>query len=220
MQKITTKLFLSLLLICSSAAFAADSKSTSQAPWNRKAIVETLQNGGNILVIRHERTEFPSRSDDYSKAPDDCRAQRNLSVAGVAGALETGVLLQALNIKVDRVVSSPMCRCTETARYMFGANYEADNRLLHPNVKGKRNREVANEEFKQVLQQIAPGLPNTNIALIGHGGIIRNGTGLALSEGEVGVIKLDKDGNVTIIGQFVGSDLAPTARKALSKVKN
>lgn len=217
MQKNITLLFLSLLLVCSSAAFAADFQKEQKLPWDRKALIEKLQNGGYVLLIRHERTEVPSRSDDYSKASSDCRAQRNLSVAGASGAQETGVVLRALKIKVGRVISSPMCRCSETARYMFGVNYEIDTRLMHEDSNGERNLEVATKEFTELLKQIAPGLAKTNIALVSHGGTILSTTGLALSEGEVGVIRLDKEGNVTIVDQFLGSNLSFLAREALQQ---
>lgn len=215
MQKITSQILLSVLLILTPMALTAGSNGDKQLPWDRKALVEKLQKGGYVLVIRHERTEVPSRDDDYSKASNDCRAQRNLSVSGSAGAQETGVVLRALEIKVGRVISSPMCRSAETARYMFGVDYDVDTRLMHEDPKGKRNIDVATKEFKEVLKQVAPGLPKSNIALVSHGGTIIAATGLALSEGEIGVIQLDNEGNVTIVDQFLGSNLSFYAREAL-----
>lgn len=213
----SVKLCLLLLCMLGEYCYAAGVSNSAKPPWERKALIEALQKGGYILLIRHERTELPSREDDYSQASNDCRAQRNLSLAGIAGAQETGAVLRALNIKVDRVISSPMCRCAETARYMFGVNYDFDPRLMHENPKGKRNNEVAKKEFKSVLKDIAPGLPKSNIALVSHGGNILNASGLGLSEGEIGVIQLDKSGNISVVDQFMGSNLSFSARKALQQ---
>ncbi len=180
-----------------------------------QGLIDALQDGGHVLLIRHERTEVPSRTDDYTQAPDDCRAQRNLSVAGAAGAQETGVVLRALSIDVGRVISSPMCRSAETARYMFGVGYQLDVRLMHPDPKGGRTLDVAEQELRTVLTELAPGLPGSNIALVSHGGNIFRASGLRLSEGEIGILRYDDDGNTEAIGQFMGSDLAPFARRVL-----
>ena len=55
-------------------------------PLRQGELTQLLKKGGHVLIIRHERTEVPSREDDYSRPSDDCRAQRNMSIAGLAGA--------------------------------------------------------------------------------------------------------------------------------------
>lgn len=197
----------------------ASAQKAEDPPWEREGLIETLQGGGHILIIRHERTEVPSRRDDYTRAPDDCTAQRNLSVAGAAGAQETGVVLRALDIKVGRVITSPMCRSAETARYMFGVDYDTDARLMHSNPDGGRTLDVAEAELRTLLKELAPGLPESNIALVSHGGNIFRVSGFGLSEGEIGVLRLGADGEITAVDQFMGGDLAPFARRALSATK-
>lgn len=182
-------------------------------PNDLEELLGELQGGGYVLIIRHERTELPSRPDDYSRDPDDCRAQRNLSLAGVAGAQETGFVMKMLDVDVGRVITSPMCRSAETARLMFGVNYETDNRLMHHDPKGERNLDIAASEVRGLLGELAPGMPDTNIALITHGGSIMRATGLKLSEGEIGVLKLNDDRTISAIGHFMGSDLSPYARR-------
>jgi broad specificity phosphatase PhoE len=180
-----------------------------------KVLIDALRQGGLVMLIRHERTELPSREDDYSRPAEDCRAQRNLSVAGTAGAVESGVVLRALDIPVGRVISSPMCRTIETARGMFGVGYQTDPRLLHQDPQGTRNLDVASAEMRDLLRDLAPGMPGTNIAVIGHGGMIHQVSGVRLSEGEVAVVRLGADGSVTPLGQFLPSDLNPFARDAM-----
>ncbi|MEM6907553.1 MAG: hypothetical protein AAF494_02650 [Pseudomonadota bacterium] len=186
-------------------------------PVDREALLKRLQQGGLILLIRHERTELPSRPDDYTRAPEECRAQRNLSLAGVAGSQETGFVLRMLAIPVGRVITSPMCRSAETARFMFGTGYETDTRLMHhdPDPEGGRDLEKAVEELREMLREIAPGEAGTNIALISHGGNIVKVSDLRLSEGEIGVLELDESGTATALGQFMGSDLSVYARRKM-----
>lgn len=182
-------------------------------PVDLEDLLGKLQGGGYVLIIRHERTELPSRPDDYSRDPDDCTAQRNLSLAGVAGARETGFVMNMLEIDIGRVITSPMCRSAETARFMFGVSYETDNRLMHHDPKGDRNLDIAANEVRELLGELAPGMPDTNIALMTHGGSIMRATGLRLSEGEIGVLKLADDGTINPVGHFMGSDLSPYARR-------
>ena len=172
-------------------------------------VIENLKEGGFIMMIRHERTEMPSRADDYTQPPSECRAQRNLSVAGVVGAHENGGLIRAAGIPVSRVISSPMCRAAETARYMFGVDYTTDARLMHhdPAENSDRPLEQAAQETAELVRELAPLSDEGNIALISHGGNIFEGTGLRLSEGEVGILGLDDSGQATPIGQFTGSTL-------------
>ncbi|WP_300551556.1 hypothetical protein [Maricaulis sp.] len=181
----------------------------------RGELIEKLQAGGYVMLIRHERTEVPSRADDYAQAPGECRAQRNLSVAGIASAQETGVNLRALGIETARVISSPMCRSTETARFVFGVGYETDLRLLHHDPRGERNLDVATAEMLDLLSELAPEMDNGNIALISHGGTIFRVTGLLLSEGETVVLRLDENGGFTVEGHFMGGDFGRNARMAI-----
>ncbi|MEM8616813.1 MAG: hypothetical protein AAGF20_07740 [Pseudomonadota bacterium] len=185
-----------------------------QPPMNSWALIEALQGGGHVLYIRHERTEVPSRADDYSRPASDCRAQRNLSVSGVAAAYETGMVLRAVDIPISRVIASPMCRGTETARYMFGVGYELDTRLMHhdPSKNSSRNMDTAVAEAQALLAELAPIMGDTNIALVGHGGTIRRVTGLSLTEGEIAVLRLSETGEVTALGQLTGSAMGFYAR--------
>ena len=208
----------SALVGASAAAARADPASTADLIDRLNArgeLIEKLQAGGYVMLIRHERTEVPSRADDYSQAPGECRAQRNLSVAGIASAQETGVNLGALGIETARVISSPMCRSTETARFVFGVGYETDLRLLHHDPRGERNLDVATAEMLDLLSELGPDMDQGNIALISHGGTIFRVTGLLLSEGETVVLRLDEDGDFTVEGHFMGGDFGRNARMAI-----
>lgn len=207
---------LSLSLLSLTWITPAQAQETTAPPMNTAELVQALQAGGLVMIIRHERTEVPSRPDDYSQAPTECRAQRNLSVSGVSGAHDTGETLRALNIQAGRVISSPMCRSAETARYMFGVNYEHDERLMHHEPGGSRTLDIAASEVQTLLGELAPGLEGTNIALITHGGNIYRATGLRLTEGEIGVLRVTDEGDIIALGQVTGSGLGFQARWALA----
>lgn len=192
---------------------------TPKLTWDRETTIKQLQKGGYILLIRHERTEVPSRQDDFSKEPTDCTAQRNLSIAGAAGAKETGVILRALKVDVQQVLTTPMCRGAETARHMFGSNYRLENGLMHHEPNGARTLDVAEQEARSLIQSLEFADANSNIALVSHGGTLFRVSGLRLSEGEVAVISVNNDGEIDVHAHFMGSDLGYYARVALAKGK-
>ena len=171
-----------------------------------------LRAGGLILLMRHERTEVPSRGDDYSRPPTDCMAQRNLSVAGVAGAVETGVALRALNIPLGDILASPMCRTMDTGRMMF-SRVMAEPRLMHHDDIPGRTVLVSGTELNALLDS----LPATkdNPVLISHIGNIYFATGQRLSEGEIAVLQRDKKGAYVILGTVDPGYIGASARQAL-----
>ena len=175
-------------------------------------LVKTMQDGGVVLLMRHERTEVPSRGDDYSRPPTDCMAQRNLSVAGVAGAVETGVALRALNIPLGDILASPMCRTMDTGRMMF-SRVMAEPRLMHHDDIPGRTVLVSGTELNALLDS----LPATkdNPVLISHIGNIYFATGQRLSEGEIAVLQRDKKGTYVILGTVDPGYIGASARQAL-----
>jgi hypothetical protein len=79
-----------------------------------------LKGGGQVVLIRHAITT-PGVGDPPGMRLDDCRTQRNLTDEGRRDARRLGERFGARGIVVDRVLSSPWCRCLETARLAFGA---------------------------------------------------------------------------------------------------
>jgi phosphohistidine phosphatase SixA len=177
-----------------------------------QALSTALSAGSLVILMRHERTNVPSRGDDYSRPANDCNAQRNLSPAGVAGAAETGAAIQALGWPIGRVLSSEMCRATETARFMFG-RYEIEPRLMHHDNTEARTVTVSGRELNALLADIPRG-ERGNTVLVSHIGNIYFATGMRLSEGEFGVLQRQEDGSYVILGQFDPGYIGAHARQA------
>jgi phosphohistidine phosphatase SixA len=169
---------------------------------------DRLKNGGFLIVMRHERTEIPSRDDDYSKPPTDCLSQRNLSVAGLAGAGETGVALRVAGVAIARVIASPMCRTMETARAAFG-RADTDARLMHfdPSVTGAF--EVRREETLALANGLQLG--TENVVLVTHAPNL-SAFDVRLGEGEMAVLRKNAVGKWVLIGRATGSEWGFVAR--------
>lgn len=173
---------------------------------------DQLLTGGLVILMRHERTNVPSRGDDYTRPANDCNAQRNLSPAGVAGAAETGVAIRALGWPIGRVLTSEMCRAMETARFMFG-RYEIEPRLMHHDNTAERTVTVAGQELNALLADIPAG-GKDNTVMVSHIGNIYFATGIRLSEGEFAVLKRQEDGHYIALGTFDPGYIGAAARSA------
>lgn len=182
-----------------------------------KDLGEKLSAGGLIILMRHERTNVPSRGDDYTRPANDCTAQRNLSPAGVAGAAETGVAIKTLGWPIGRVLSSEMCRATETARFMFD-RYEIEPRLMHHDNTAARTVTVSGQELNALLADIPAG-GKDNTVMVSHIGNIYFATGITLSEGEFAVLERQEDGHYVCLGTFDPGFIGAAARSALYKAE-
>jgi phosphohistidine phosphatase SixA len=113
-------LLLAILLIATPGRAAED----SQDAW------AALIMGGHVAVIRHGNAPPGHGGDPPGFRFDDCTTQRNLDDAGRAQARALGEAFRARGVRVDRIVSSPMCRCLETGRLMALGSVETSWALL------------------------------------------------------------------------------------------
>src|SRR5262245_646254 len=74
-----------------------------------------LRGGGQVLLIRHASTT-PGVGDPEGFKLEDCATQRNLSEQGRAEARRLGEAVRRNRIPIERVASSPWCRCLDTAQ--------------------------------------------------------------------------------------------------------
>ena len=98
---------LCIWLIVAPAAAAADSKEAWAA----------LVNGGHVALIRHGNAP-PGYGDPPGFKIDDCATQRNLDEGGRAQARAIGEAFRQHGVRAEKILSSPWCRCLETARLM------------------------------------------------------------------------------------------------------
>ena len=169
-----------------------------------------LEAGGHVVLLRHAITTA-GVGDPAGMRLDDCRTQRNLSDEGRRHAREVGEAFRARGIVVERVLSSPWCRCLETARLAFGAA-EAWEPL--GNLYGRpenRARQVA--EMQQLLGRPAG---RGNLVLVSHGSTISALTGVSLGTAEMVIVTPQGDGRFVVRGRLTAHGLyreAPAPRR-------
>jgi phosphohistidine phosphatase SixA len=98
---------LAIWLLAARVAGAGD----SQEAW------APLVSGRHIALIRHGNAP-PGYGDPPGFKIDDCTTQRNLDERGRAQATALGEAFRQHGVRADKILSSPWCRCLETARLM------------------------------------------------------------------------------------------------------
>jgi phosphohistidine phosphatase SixA len=154
-----------------------------------------LRQGGVVVLMRHTITP-PGIGDPPGMKVDDCATQRNLTDEGRAHAKAIGEAWRAQRVKPDRVVSSPMCRCTETARLAFGRVDESQP-VTNARVETEMPRQV--REMRSVATTKQRGI----IVMVSHGTTIANLAGITPEPGEMLVVVPQGDGQFELKGRLV-----------------
>jgi phosphohistidine phosphatase SixA len=89
-----------------------------------------LVKGAHVAVIRHGNAPPGYGGDPPGFRVDDCTTQRNLDDIGREQARAVGEAFRTYGVRVDRVVSSPMCRCLETGQLMAAGSVDTSWALL------------------------------------------------------------------------------------------
>jgi broad specificity phosphatase PhoE len=178
---------LAALVLAGGPARAAD----AEALW------ALLEGGGQVVMIRHAVTT-PGVGDPPGFRLDDCATQRNLTDAGRADARRLGEAFRARGIRVERVRSSPWCRCLETARLAFGA---AETWAALGNLFGRPEARAAQvREMEPVLAEPRAGGPN--LVLVTHGSTIQAVTGVSPATAEMVIVTPRGGGRFTVAGRL------------------
>jgi phosphohistidine phosphatase SixA len=142
-----------------------------------------LVKGGHVALIRHGNAPPGHGGDPPGFRLDDCRTQRNLDEQGRREARALGEAFRKYAVRVDRVLSSPWCRCLETARLMAVGPVETSWALV-PDVAP--NASVRLSELKEIVAAWrGPG----TLVLVTHALTVRALLGFLPNQGETVVLR-------------------------------
>jgi malonate transporter and related proteins len=150
---------------------------------DKDEVWKLLRGGGQVLFIRHATTT-PGVGDPEGFRLEDCKTQRNLSDEGRAEARRLGETLRKRQVPVGELLSSPWCRCHETARLAFGR--EATTWTALSNLFGRREAEEA--QVREMRARIGSYRGKDNLVLISHGSTALPLTGVSPQQAEVIVL--------------------------------
>ena len=158
---------------------------------------QALRAGGHVALMRH--TSAPGGvGDPAGFTLRDCATQRNLSAEGRADAQAMGARVKAEGIAFAKIMSSPWCRCVDTATLMDLGAVETEATFGNVVVLRDQREELA-AGGRQIIQAWkGPG----NLLVVTHGANIRAMIGVSPAEGEIVVVANNSDEAISVIGRI------------------
>ncbi|HEY4998022.1 MAG TPA: histidine phosphatase family protein [Usitatibacter sp.] len=191
------------LLALSFSATLALLSPNGLAAGGEEEVWNLLKSGGQVVLMRHAVTT-PGVGDPPGMRVEDCATQRNLTDEGRRHAKAIGEVIRARGVEFERVLSSPMCRCLETARLAFG-RVDATQSAVNPRA-GIEDRPRQAREMRNLATQKRHG---GNVVLVSHGTTIAAVTGMDTEPGEMLVITPHGDGHFEVRGRLKPAGPSP-----------
>jgi len=168
---------------------------TASTAHGADTVWDALREPGSVVIVRHSYA--PGTFDPPDAKLEDCSTQRNLDETGRAQARRLGEAFQNNGIAVGSVLSSPRCRCLDTARLAFGQAKSWD--VLQGSL---RNEDLRRRQLVQIRNAIAEHTSGPPLVLVTHGSVVTDLTGLDVRMGAFVALRRSGDGRHTVAGQL------------------
>ena len=182
------KIFKLFLLIIISLVF-------SNQVFSEDKILESLEEGGKIIFIRHAYA--PGGGDPENFNINDCSTQRNLNDEGITQSKFIGEFFKTKRIKIDKVLSSEWCRCKDTAKFAFNdfETFDALNSFYDAKFAMNRSKQI--DDLKKYINTWES---DSNLIIVTHYVVISALLSRGTSSGEMIITdkKLNILGNIEI----------------------
>jgi phosphohistidine phosphatase SixA len=158
---------------------------------------QTLRQPGHAAFMRH--SDAPGGAGDPAGfRPDDCATQRNLSEEGRAQARRTALALARNNVAFDQVLTSPWCRCRETALLVTGK--PAKDFAALSNLVGREEHRTA--QITALKARLGELDPSSRVLFVTHGILIGALLGVHPAQGEIVVVRIGPGGEPSVAGRL------------------
>ena len=153
-----------------------------------------LRAGGHVALMRH--ADAPGGfGDPPGFRVEDCATQRNLSAKGRADAEKIGARLKSEGIAFEKILSSPWCRCIDTAKLLKLGPVEIE--ATFGNVVVLRDQKDSLTAGARAL--IAKWSGQGNLLVSTHGANIQALTGISPASGEIVVVRGGSGGTEPVV---------------------
>lgn len=171
--------------------------SLGSAHADESAAWAALRQGGHVALMRH--ADAPGGfGDPPGFRLDDCATQRNLSDRGRAEAMSSGERLRAARIAIGKVLSSPWCRCVDTARLMDVGSIEIAPTFSNAFVLLDQRAALSEGARAVIGAWKGPG----TLLVVTHGANIQALIGYNPASGETVVVAVEAEGVVREVGRI------------------
>lgn len=137
-------------------------------------LIKSLQSGGYIIYMRHGKTDHDQKDVNRHNL-ENCNGQRNLSAGGREEMQRVGHSIKALKIPVGNVLSSPYCRCKDTAHLAFG-RFHVEKDLYFSISKDESESKYLGERLYDMMMNADTS--STNAVFVSHTSNLRDGLGI------------------------------------------
>lgn len=189
MRRIVLAIVAILLGIC----IAADSAGAGQTEaWS------ALRAGGHVALMRH--ADAPGGfGDPPGFKVEDCATQRNLSAKGRADARKIGARLKSEGIVLNTILSSPWCRCIDTATLLELGPVKTEPTFGNVVVL-RDQREALTSGARTVIDRWTD---SGILLVVTHGANIQALTGIQPASGEIVVVRGGSGGGREAVGRLM-----------------
>jgi phosphohistidine phosphatase SixA len=149
------KIFISILLAILSFQASVSFSETEEQIWRK------LKNGGLVVLMRHTSTV---QKDNPLLRDLSCLKERKLSEKGKKEAARIGEMFITNEVPIKKVLTSPYCRTTDTAKIAFSRGQPAE----FLSVLEALPQEQANANTEQLTEKIGSYSGNGNLILVTH----------------------------------------------------
>lgn len=154
-----------------------------------------LVGGSHVALVRHGNAP-PGYGDPPGFKIDDCATQRNLDDLGRAQARAVGEAFRRHGVRVDKILSSPLCRCLETARLMALDPVES--------VLAVASSDRSPEGLPALKEMVANWRGPGTLVLVTHAFTVRSLVGIMPEQAETVVVRRRSgdQGGVDLVGRI------------------
>jgi phosphohistidine phosphatase SixA len=150
-----------------------------------------LQDGQHVLLMRH--ADAPGYGDPAGYQLNNCSTQRNLGDKGRKQAVLIGEWLSSQGVKSAKVLSSPWCRCLDTAKLLNKGSVSTAT-ALGSFFDDMSQEKKQTQNLEKLIQSELQSNPNKPLIFVTHHVNIQAFTGKVVNVGDMVLVKVDKNG--------------------------
>jgi phosphohistidine phosphatase SixA len=157
-----------------------------------------LRAGGHVALMRH--ADAPGGfGDPQGFKVEDCATQRNLSAKGRADAVRIGGRLKSEGIVWEAILSSPWCRCIDTAKLLDLGRVKTEPTFGNAFVLRDQRESLTSGARAIIDQWTGSGI----LLVVTHGANIQALTGIQPASGEIVVVRGGGGGDREAVGRLM-----------------
>ncbi len=154
---------------------------------------DKLKSPNHALLMRHALA--PGTGDPAGYSLTDCSSQRNLDAQGQQQAVRMGQWLQAQGIQQALVLTSPWCRCKDTANLLGFGQAEIEP-AIGSFFENSQQAADHTQRLQKRLAQLGPTKGDKALILVTHHVNILDYMGSHVGSGDMVLVQFDAQGKL------------------------